>query len=166
MFHATRRTVAVVDLTGYARLAQTRDDLAVARLLDDFYRLCHARIREAGGRVVKFLGDACLATFDPESTAAAVAGVVAIRRGVRELEPGLDVGINVHLTGLVEGDFGPDEDRRHDVIGGGVNHTFLLGRGPGIRLSEPVYRKLPSDARGPWTKRAMPAIYVREEVES
>lgn len=162
MFSIARRTVAVVDLTGYARLAQSRDDLEVARLLDAFYRLCHARVREAGGRVIKFLGDACLAVFDPEVSAAAVGAMVEIRRGVRALEPGLDVGINVHLTGLVEGEFGPDEDRRLDVVGGGVNQAFLLGRGPGIRLSEPVYRQLPSGARTPWKKRTTPAVYVLE----
>jgi hypothetical protein len=46
------------------------------------------------------------------------------------------------------------------VLGAGVNHVFRMGSGPGIRVSEPVYRKLPSDARAPWTKRRAPATYT------
>jgi hypothetical protein len=43
-----------------------------------------------------------------------------------------------------------------------VNQTFLLGRGAGIRISEPVYRKLPSAERTPWIKNKPPAVYVLE----
>jgi hypothetical protein len=46
------------------------------------------------------------------------------------------------------------------VLGAGVNHVFRMGSGPGIRVSEPVYRKLPSDERAPWTKRQAPATYT------
>lgn len=41
----------------------------------------------------------------------------------------------------------------------GVNQTFLLGRGPGIRISEPLYRALPSAVRSPWVKHKPPAVY-------
>jgi hypothetical protein len=40
-----------------------------------------------------------------------------------------------------------------------VNQTFLLGRGSGIRISEAVYRRLPNDARSPWSKHKPPSIY-------
>jgi hypothetical protein len=56
-------------------------------------------------------------------------------------------------------EFGSGPTRAYDVIGRGVNQTFLLGRGTGIRISEPVYRSLPSAARSPWTKHKPPAIY-------
>src|SRR5262249_4681464 len=71
----------------------------------------------------------------------------------------LQLGANIHLATIVEGSFGAGQSRRSDIIGRGVNQTFLLGRGPGIRISEPVYRKLPNEARSAWNKHKPPAIY-------
>jgi hypothetical protein len=34
-----------------------------------------------------------------------------------------------------------------------------MGRGEGIRLSEPVYRKLESGVRSPWRRHKPPALY-------
>jgi class 3 adenylate cyclase len=71
----------------------------------------------------------------------------------------LSLGANLHLAVIVEGHFGAGASRRIDIIGRGVNQAFLLGRGPGIRISEPVYRQLPNEARSAWNKHKPPAIY-------
>ncbi len=42
----------------------------------------------------------------------------------------------------------------------GVLHVFRMGAGPAIRVSEPVYRKLPNDERGGWAKHQAPATYT------
>ena len=68
----------------------------------------------------------------------------------------VDLGVNVHLARVAAGTFAGG---RYDLIGTGVNHAFLMGRGAGIRVSEPVYRQLPNDQRGPWRKRKPPAVY-------
>ena len=56
-------------------------------------------------------------------------------------------------------------NKRRDIIGRGVNQTFLLGRGTGIRISEPVYRALPSSMRSPWIRHKPPAIYCVDSAE-
>jgi hypothetical protein len=71
----------------------------------------------------------------------------------------LALGANVHLASVIEGELGTGSSRRRDVVGRGVNHAFVLGRGPGIRISEPVYRSLPSGARSAWIKHKPPAVY-------
>lgn len=48
----------------------------------------------------------------------------------------------------------------YGVSGARVIHTFRMGSGAGIRISEPVYRELPSDRRGRWTKHQPPATYT------
>jgi hypothetical protein len=58
---------------------------------------------------------------------------------------------------VVEGEFGAEGV--YDVVGAGVIHTFRMGSGPGVRISEPVYRKLPSARRGSWSKHQPPATY-------
>ena len=74
----------------------------------------------------------------------------------------LDVGANVHLATIVEGTFGAGSSAAFDVIGAGVLHAFRMGAGPGVRISEPVYRKLPNDQRQGWRKHQPPATYLRE----
>jgi hypothetical protein len=60
----------------------------------------------------------------------------------------------------VAGEFGPPGARQYDIIGAGVIHLFRMGSGAGIRVSEPVYRQLPSDDRRPWRKHQPPATYT------
>src|SRR5262249_19137795 len=71
----------------------------------------------------------------------------------------LDLSANLHLAVVAEGEFGPDEDRRYDVLGSGVNHLFTMGAGAGVRISEAVSRHLPADRRRPWQKHRPPATY-------
>ena len=53
-------------------------------------------------------------------------------------------------------------DGTYDVVGMGVIHAFRMGGGAGTRISEPVYRRLPSDRRTPWRKHQPPATYTWE----
>jgi len=155
-------TLFVVDLAGYTRGVAEADALDLARFLDRYYRLAGGEVRARGGRVVKFMGDACFATFPEEGCVAAVdcaqsiVGLLDARR-----EPFFSgVGANVHLASVAEGALGADDDRRYDVVGAGVNHLFRMGGGAGIRISEPVYRQLPDDRRGAWHKHKPPATYM------
>jgi len=156
--------VAVFDLTGYTRLTRERSNMEVASLLDDYYRACGAAVAAGGGRIVKFMGDACLAVFPEERAPEAVAAAVALGARVREIATAhrarMESGVNMHLATVAAGELGAEGDRRFDVLGEGVNHTFLMGGGAGVRISEPVYRRLPSDARSRWEKRKPPATYV------
>lgn len=158
-----RRVLALLDFTGYTRFCQRHDDAEATTLLDAYYRLCHAAVTGAGGAVVKFMGDGCLAHFPPDRAADAVSMVVGLRQEVAALgashDESLRLGANIHMATVLVGALGPPEVAREDVFGMGVNHTFLMGSGAGVRLSEPVYRALPSDARSPWTKERPAARY-------
>ncbi|RPI10199.1 MAG: adenylate/guanylate cyclase domain-containing protein [Actinobacteria bacterium] len=158
-----RLMLVMVDLAGFSRAVAPLSSMQLALLVDDFYRLMAVRIEGSGGRVVKFVGDGCLAVFDENDADAAVRAVRELSDPVRALgaEHGvaLDVGANIHLSVVVEGQFGAGDSRGYDVLGAGVIHVFRMGAGPGIRVSEPVYRKLPNDERGPWKKQQPPATY-------
>jgi hypothetical protein len=52
----------------------------------------------------------------------------------------VELAANLHLAVVADGELGPDDDRRRDVVGNRVNHLFSMGGGPGVRISEPVYR--------------------------
>jgi len=160
-----RRVLMLADLVGYQRLTRGRPDLEIWALLDDFARLAHSHVAAAGGRVIKYLGDACFADFPPARALDAVDAAAAIRRdagplGQRHLGRPLRVSVNLHMGRVVTGAFGPHG--WPDVIGAAVNHVMTMGGAEGLRLSEPVYRALPSDRRGPWSKHRPPAVYSLE----
>jgi adenylate cyclase len=148
-----------VDLAGYARWAGTQDAVNLAAFLDRYYRRCADEIRSRGGRVVKFIGDGCLATFPPDEGPAAIAAAEALVAQTADHDR-LQGSANVHVATVAAGDFGPDDDKRFDIVGAGVNHLFLMGGAPGIRISEPIYRQLPNDARSRWHKHKPPATYT------
>jgi class 3 adenylate cyclase len=157
------RLIVNIDLAGFAKTFQTRTDIDVAAWLQEFYVACDRALTAHGGAVIKFMGDACLAVFERERAADAVTAIRALRAQVDALartgNMPVALGANLHIGAVIEGEFGGPSRHGRDVIGRGVNQTFLLGRGAGIRISEPVYRALPSGARSPWRKHKPPAIY-------
>lgn len=162
-FRTVRKVILVDDLSGHARASRDHSDETVATFLHEYYCVCEREVAGHGGVVVKFIGDACLSTFPEDGATDAIRAAVGIARWAIEAaaERGLDLkpGSNVHLATFMEGEFGSGASRRLDILGRGVNQAFMLGRGPGIRLSEPVYRKLPSGERSPWQKFKPPAVY-------
>ena len=151
------------DLAGFARACASHDALAIAHFLDPWYRASARTIRGRGGRVVKLIGDAVLAVFPEDHAVAAVDAAAELVTALREHRSEawrVELGANIHLAIVAEGELGPEDDPRYDVLGTGVNHLFLMGGGPGIRISEPVYRALPNDRRDAWTKHRPPATYA------
>lgn len=156
-----RLVTMLVDLAGFTRAVAGLTATQVAALLDEFYSRCGSVVGTGGGRVVKFVGDACLSTWGEAAAEDAVDCAVALSDEVRALGSrhgvGLDAGANIHLSTVVDGEFA---EAGYDVAGQGVIYTFRMGSGPGIRISEPVYRQLASERRGAWTKHRPPATYT------
>ncbi len=160
----TKPIMLLADVLGFRRSFRAHDDMTMARFIDRFYALCAGTVESHGGRIVKFIGDACHATFPEDRGSDAVDCVLELQTQTRQLgeEFGLDLdlGANVHCGTVIEGEYGAPAYGQYDVIGREMNHTALMGRGPGLRISEPVYRQLASDRRTPWHKRRPPATYL------
>ena len=159
----TKLVLLAADLAGYTKACAHMDALSIAQFLDRWYRQAAPIITSHGGRVVKFMGDAVFSVFPEEAAVGAVEAASALREAIKTLrgnEWRIDLGANIHIAIVAEGELGPDDDRRYDVFGSGVNHLFRMGGGPGIRISEPVYRQLPNEARTPWNKVKPPATYT------
>ena len=163
-----RERPLVMMLVDLARFTHVTSELSLrqtAALLDGFYRAAEDVVGRAGGRVVKFVGDGCLAAFEPDEALAALETIDALAERVRHLGAGhglaMDVGANVHLATVAEVRLGSGAVA--ELVGPGVVHTYRMGGGAGVRISEPVYRKLPSGQRSTWRKRQPPATYTRGE---
>jgi adenylate cyclase len=164
-FEEKKLVLLSIDLAGFTRATAKLDALGVAALLEAYYAAAHGPILGGGGAVVKVMGDGILAVFHESACVAAVDAAigatqaacdVAQARGMR-----IVAGANLHLAVVAAGTFSVDE--RYDVAGSGVNHVFLMGSGPGVRISEPVYRQLPNERRAAWKKSQPPAMYAFSE---
>jgi len=157
--------LVLVDLARFTQVVSELSLRATAEVLDAFYRATEDAVALHGGRVVKFDGDACLAVFAPHDVVAALDTVELIERQVshlhQKLGPAIEIGANLHLSTVAEVRLGAGAVS--ELVGQGVVHLYRMGAGPGVRLSEPVYRQLPSARRGPWRKRQRPATYVRAD---
>ena len=154
--------VAFFDLSRMAEWMSSEEDAPVASFFQKFYALAAKHLEPAGGRIVKFMGDAGLAVFPTESAEGAVFALCAFARDARETArgAGLDAYLNVsvHVGPVLTGSFGPKGAERFDVIGKTVNIAARLGR-RGVTLSAQAFRCLSPEGRKRFEKIMRPITY-------
>jgi adenylate cyclase len=154
--------VSFFDLSRMSEWAGSNEDTRVVGFLQAFYALSAKRIESAGGRVVKFLGDAGLAVFPKEAAEDVIFALCGLASEVRELAAtyGLDtyLNVNVHVGPVLAGSFGPPGAERYDVLGKTVNIAARLGR-RGVTLSAQAFRCLGEEARQRFDKITPPVSY-------
>jgi adenylate cyclase len=159
-YPSERLVLLVVDLTNYTVLSRSRPDAAMAAFLDQFYALAEDAISGQGGRIVKFMGDAVLATFPPDAAPAALAATLDLRTRAERLAADSDlemaVAANLHLGSVVVAEVGKGASRRPDVLGRVVVETFRMGNAAGLRLSDAFHRALPAEEQARWRPTTPP----------
>jgi len=154
--------VAFFDLSRFAEWASSEQDAKVAAFFQAFYALSADVVEGAGGRIVKFMGDAGLAVFDTDRAEKVIFALCELTGRARRLaaEHGLDSYLNVcvHAGPVITGSFGAPGAERFDVIGKTVNVAARLGR-RGVRLSAQAFRCLGPEARKRFEKITRPVTY-------
>jgi class 3 adenylate cyclase len=136
--------IAMADVAGFAKACWGRSDLEVFRMLDRFYGLVGTVIGQAGGTVVKFMGDCALLVFPQDKPDSAVAALRELRAKAEPLwsEFGASCAVTVkaHVGSAACGPIGPDG--RFDVVGKSVNDLFLMNGTGAEEFSEALKRLL------------------------
>ena len=115
------------DLRGFTELSNRLPGACVIEILDTYFDLVMPAITEAGGEVVKFMGDALLAFFPGANAADACARALqAARAALRRLasydgEEALHAGIALHYGEVSYGNIGSGRRLDFTVIGPDVN---------------------------------------------
>ncbi|MFT4572191.1 MAG: adenylate cyclase [Hyphomicrobiaceae bacterium] len=158
-----RATVLFIDLRGFTALSEQANPAQVVETLNEFFTVVTAWVRECGGFVDKFIGDALLVVFglfdsaaneDADSGAlSAVQCVVGLGERLEELnrrresrgDRPLAVSVGVHTGEVVAGTIGSADRHEYTVIGDTVNVAARLqalskDRGGGALVSEETYR--------------------------
>ena len=160
----TSLLIAFADLTRFMRESARRSDLQLAEVLDGFYARVAARVNAAGGRVVKFIGDAAFVVFPEDRADEGVRALLGLReeidRWIRE-EHGWEsrLVVKLHFGTAVAGPFGPPGEAFLDVVGRAVNVAATLPS-QGFALSAPAFRKLAPETRRRFKRHVPPITYV------
>jgi two-component system sensor histidine kinase ChiS len=122
---AKERTLAILfaDVHGFTALAETRTPLEAFALLNACYAVVGPAVREAGGFVDKYVGDAVMAIF-PSGAAAALRAAVAMQRALAASplqREGLALGVGIHAGRALVGTLGEESRFDATVVSDTVN---------------------------------------------
>jgi class 3 adenylate cyclase len=137
-----RLIAAVADIAGFMRAARGKSNLDTFRMLDEFYHLVEEVVPEAGGKVVKYIGDAALIVFPEDAARQAVGALRKLREEAQrlwtEFDATCEVRTKAHVGEAACGPLGPAQ--RFDVIGHFLNELFLMHSKEPEALSEELRR--------------------------
>jgi adenylate cyclase len=136
------RTVAILycDLRGFTALSDALPPADVVAILDRYFELVGGAVDDHGGQILKFIGDAMLATFPVGSGGArgpCTRALAAARQGLAGLEPlnraraelghaPLRMGMALHLGEVMFGNIGARDRLDFTIIGRAVNEAARL----------------------------------------
>jgi class 3 adenylate cyclase len=158
--------IAFADLTRFAVHSALLSDQELAETMDAFYERVAARIDAAGGKVVKFIGDAALIVFPEDAASRGVEALLSLKEDIdawfatRKWESRLIV--KVHFGRAVAGPFGSATHKQFDVLGKDVNAAAMLDS-TGLALSVEAFRKLEPETRKRFKKHTPTVTYIRVE---
>ena len=158
--------VSFIDLTRFFAQSQRVNDVELADTLDAFYGHVTQAVEEAGGVLVKFMGDAALIVFEEERIERGVTMLLDLKGSVDALmaERGWEcrLVVKAHFGPVIAGQFGEAASQRYDVAGKTVNTAAALDAA-GVTLSVTAFRKLGRNLRVRFKKHTAPVTYIRTE---
>ena len=130
-----RAAIWFCDLKGFTTLSEILPNQQLLDMLNAYFDAVTPAIEEAGGEILKFIGDAVLAIFLPsgdDEAAAAAKALVAAQAATRALaetnaarrdagEPEIGCGIALHFGDVHYGNVGGEHRLDFTVIGPAVN---------------------------------------------
>jgi adenylate cyclase len=137
-------TVLFCDIRGFTTLAEHTTPAELVRTLNEFFAAMTPCVRECGGFVDKFIGDALLGVFGlldecgetkvADGAAAAVRCALALRSRLVELNarrlatgrPALAFKIGIHTGQVIAGTIGAAERHEYTIVGDTVNVAARL----------------------------------------
>ncbi len=140
------------DLRGFTRASDALPRDTIIALLNDYFDAMGAIVTDAGGEILKFMGDGMLAIFAvPDGdeaaetarralrAAASVSDAMLVLNRIRSAagEPTVRFGLALHIGEVMFGNIGASQRLDFTVIGPAVNHAARLEKLCGL-LDRPV----------------------------
>ena len=155
--------IGFYDLSGYTRYAEHTEPQRLLDVMAGYFALTGQIVQDAGGRLIKTLGDAGLAAFPAEQADPAVRAVQALRSKGRDWLAQHDyksqVVVKLHLGPVAIGKVGSPGEEIIDVYGKTVNVAATLPS-TGLAMTPAVFRSLQPETRKLFKKHTPPISYI------
>ncbi len=126
------------DLRGFTSITDASDPGEILPLLNDYAEAVISAVHQAGGDVLKLIGDGILAIFKTDDVAQAVRGALQAEEAMRrklvglnarrraEDRPVTDVRLGLHIGEVFYGNIGSDDRLDFTVVGPAVNEVSRI----------------------------------------
>ena len=155
--------VGFYDLAGYTRHAEKTEPQELLATMASFFARTGQIVGDAGGRLIKTLGDAGLVAFPAEAADAGVLALRSVQSAGREWlgQHGFKTSIVVklHLGPVAIGRVGSPGEEIIDVYGKTVNVAATLPSS-GLTVTPAVFRSLQPETRKLFKKHTPPISYI------
>jgi class 3 adenylate cyclase len=155
--------VGFYDLRGYMRYAETAEPRQLLDTMAGYFAVTGEIIQDAGGRLIKTLGDAGLAAFPADRADSAVRALQSLQSKGRDwlAERGYKshVIVKLHLGRVALGRVGSPGEEIIDVYGKTVNVAASLPS-TGLAMTPAVFRSLQPETRKLFKKHTPPITYI------
>jgi len=158
--------VGFYDLRGYMRYAEATEPRPLLDLMTGYFACTGKIVADAGGRLIKTLGDAGLVAFPADRVDAAIEAARALRVTGRDWlgQRGFktDIATKLHIGPVAVGRVGSPGEEIIDVYGRTVNIAATLPS-TGLAVTPAVFRSLQPDTRKLFKKHTPPITYIDAE---
>lgn len=155
--------IGFYDLSGYMRHAENAEPQQLLATMSGYFALTGQIVKDAGGRLIKTLGDAGLAAFPAEQADGAVRAFQSVQSKGRDWLARHDwkshVVVKLHLGPVAIGRVGSPGEEIIDVYGKTVNVAATLPS-TGLAMTPAVFRSLQPDTRKLFKKHTPPISYI------
>lgn len=154
--------VGFFDLAHFMRIATKLNPMDQLKLMADYFSLVGGIVEDAGGWMVKTIGDAGLVVFPAEETETGVLAFLRLQRdgdawlaerGIRSRAV-----VKLHVGPIAVGSVWD----RQDIYGKAVATAAVMAS-DGFAMSPQVFRKLSTDTRKLFKKHTPPVTYIPAE---
>ena len=154
--------ITFFDLLKFAVSCRNKPSREIFDFIHQYYQLADEAIYQAGGRVIKFIGDGGLAIFEEEDSDKGIMALMSLKKKVDLWLKGnwsaCSLNVKCHFGEVTFGDLGGPHTTRVDVIGENVNICATLASG-GFSLSPQAFRRLSPSSRKFFKKYTPPIVY-------
>jgi class 3 adenylate cyclase len=157
--------IAFCDLTKFTAVVSRLSDQKTYAFLQSLTEEIEPRIEEAGGRVIKYIGDSALMVFPEERAEEGILALLDLKKHIDQhyANQGLPCRLicQIHFGEAYLGPLGLKEPRM-DVVGKNVNLTARI-QTSSFALSPQAFRQLSPKGRKAFKKHTPPVTYIRIE---